>query len=88
MGEPELGEQLLVRQLLRIEVDLEALGVITDRAVRRVRGGSAGIPDASANDSGETPEPGVRTPESTGPERRCLDARGDGEVDRQKVNCG
>lgn len=57
--------------------------MITDGPVGGIRSGAAGIADARANDTWKLPEPGIRSPESTEGERRCL-----GEGWRLKIDRG
>jgi hypothetical protein len=73
MGRPEDVEQVGIRDARGIEVDLDGLGVVADRLVRGVSCGATGIANARANDAGNLPEPGIRTPESTERESRRLE---------------
>jgi hypothetical protein len=73
---PEQLEELLVRDDRRIEVERERLGVVTDVVIGRFAMLAARVADAGADDSWQTPEPGVRGPESTERERRGLDVHG------------
>jgi hypothetical protein len=73
---PEELEQIPERDAFRIELDLDGLGVVTEVAVGRLVLRPAGVADARAEDTGETPEPGVRTPESPEGERSDLHAIG------------
>jgi hypothetical protein len=70
VARPELREQLVVRDDLRVEVDCEGLRMITDALVRRIGLLATGIADARADDSSLTPEPGIGGPESTESEDR------------------
>jgi hypothetical protein len=75
MRRPEHVEQLGIRDDARIEVECERFGVIAEIVIGRILVMSARVSDARANDSGETPEPGVRRPESTECEDRGLGVR-------------
>ena len=66
---PERRQQLLERRDVGIEVDLERFRVIAHGAIGGVLGLPARIANAYANDSRQTPEPGVRPPESPQGER-------------------
>ena len=61
---PEDLQQLLETDDLRVVVDLNALAVVAEAVVGRIRLGAAGIADAGADNSGQAPKLGVRAPES------------------------
>ena len=75
-------EQLRVGDPARIEIDLDGLGMVSEAAVGGVLAGATAVADPCADDARQTPEPGVRTPESTQGEgggldhRRCVDIHG------------
>lgn len=84
-------EQFSVGYPVRIEIDLDRLGVVADGPVGRSRGRSSGIARAGADDAGQAPEPGVRAPESAEGERRRFRARRTCPVDgrpRVPTACG
>lgn len=58
-----------IRNDVGIEIDLEALGMVADAMIGRVRYTAARVTDARSPDSFDNPEPGVRSPESTHAER-------------------
>jgi len=68
-------EQCLVADDPRIEVDLEALGVVPDAVVRGIGRVTAGIANACPPDSFDDPKLGVRRPESTDGEGRGFEMR-------------
>ena len=57
-------QQLVVGNDLRIEVDLDRFAVVAEAPIGRILLLAAGVADARADDTGQTPEPGVRSPES------------------------
>ena len=61
---PENVQQLGIADLLRIKFDSDNFTVIIEVVVIRVLSRPASIADSRAVDSGDTPEPGVDTPES------------------------
>jgi hypothetical protein len=77
------GDQLLVAHNLGIEVDLEALGVVSDAVIRGIARLAAGVADARPPDSFDDPKLGVRRPESTDGEGRRLQMGRDQRVDRR-----
>jgi len=79
---PEQLQQILVGDYRRVEVDLEALGLVAERAVGGVWMVAARVADTRAPDPVDEPEPGVRSPESTNRERRGLQLIGDLQIDR------
>ena len=62
-GEEEC-EQLAVRDEARVVVELYRLGMVPEVVVGRPRRGAAGVADTRADDTVQTPEPGIRSPES------------------------
>ena len=76
-------EQCLVADDLRIEVDLEALGVVPDAVVTGIGRVTAGIANACPPDSFDDPKLGVRRPESTNGEGRRLQMSWCERVDRR-----
>jgi hypothetical protein len=68
-------DQLRVRPARRVDVELEALRVIFQVVVGREALAASAIADPGAPDSVETPEPGIRGPESAQRERRGLELR-------------
>ena len=83
MARPEDVEQIPVGDHGRIEVHLDRLDVVPEVVIRGVLRRPSRVPDAGAEDAGETPEPGVRTPESAQAEGRCLRHSGQGCIDRR-----
>jgi hypothetical protein len=65
VGTTEVCEEVAVGDDGRVVDDLDRLGVAADVAVGRTELIAAGVADAGLDDTRETPEPGVRTPEST-----------------------
>jgi len=82
---PEQLEQVVVGDLGRVEVDLEALGVVTHRAVGGLLLGATRVSYARSPDSLHEPEPGVRGPESTDGEGRGLEVPGHPQIDRRAM---
>lgn len=76
MGTAEVGEELAVGDDGRVVDDLDGLGVAADAVVGRLWLRAAGIADAGLDDTRETPEPGVRAPESAHREGRRLEGPG------------
>ncbi len=64
MALPEDFQQLGVRNLLRVVVDLNGFGVVANVLVGGVCLFAAGVAYPRADNSGCTPEPGVGAPES------------------------
>ena len=69
---PEHGQELAVGDTSRVVVNLDCLGVVTEVLISWVPGGAAGVSHAGADYAIETPEPGVRTPESAKGKGGCL----------------
>lgn len=69
---PEDLEHLGIGYNRGIKVDLQGLGVIAKVMVRGIGLCSSGIADTGPDHSRETPEPGVRTPESAQGKSGCL----------------
>ena len=65
----EALQQIVIGNDLRVEIELEGLGVVSERVVGRVRRGATAVADAGTNHTVETPELSVWSPES--PEREC-----------------
>lgn len=61
---PEYVQQLPVGYFLRVVVDLDRLGMVSQVMIGRIFLCSSGIPYACADDARQTPELGVRSPES------------------------
>ena len=57
-------QQFFIRDDIRVEVDLDGFGVVPDTSVGGVGRFAAAVADPCAKDSVETPELGVRAPES------------------------
>ncbi len=83
MACPEDIEQLPVGDHGRIEIHLDRLDVISEVVVRGVLRRPSRVPDTGAENAGETPEPGVRTPESAQGERRRLRRSRKGHIERR-----
>ncbi len=83
MACPEDIEQFPVGDHGRVEVHLDRLDVVPEIVIRGVLRRSPRVPDAGAENAGETPEPGVRTPESAQGEGRRLRHSGQGCIDRR-----
>ena len=83
MGRQRHLEQHIVGDDRRVEIDLEAFGVVLDVAIRGVAPAPAGIADTRPPDTFDDAELGVRRPESTNGERRGFEARGSEGVDRR-----
>ena len=64
MARPEDAQQIAVRYLRGIVIDLDGLGMVAERVVRGVLFCPASVPNARPDNSGKTPEPGVGSPES------------------------
>jgi hypothetical protein len=73
MAGPEDVEQLLIGDDVRIEIDLDRLAVVAQAVVGGVFPDAAGIAYARADDTLETPELGVGSPESAQAEGGGLD---------------
>lgn len=80
---PEFVEQLLERDLFRIVIDLERLGVVAEVVVGGVSLCTAREADAGADDAGQTPKLGVRRPESAEGKGGRLQLGGHGGIDRR-----
>jgi hypothetical protein len=63
--QPEGVEKVVIADDLRVEVDLERLGVVAEAVVGGGIERAAGIADPRAPDTFDEPEPGIRSPEST-----------------------
>jgi hypothetical protein len=61
---PESLEQFFIRDPGRVVVNLNRLRVIAKIVIGRVLFCPPCVPDTGANDTRDTPEPGVRSPES------------------------
>ena len=81
-GEEEI-EQLAVGDSIGIKIELHRLSVVTEVMVGGLRFGATGVAHSSPDDRVETPEPGVRSPESSQGESRGLDSRRNQEIDRR-----
>ncbi len=57
--------------------------MVADPLVTWILGGAAGVADAGADDTGETPKLGIWTPESTEGEGRRLELSGGRRVKRR-----
>ena len=79
---PEDIEQFPVRDHGRIELHLDRLDMVPEVVIRRVLRRPTRVSDTGAKDSGKTPEPGVRTPESAQGEGRRLRRPGGGCIHR------
>ncbi len=64
MAIPERVQQFFIRDPSWIEVNLNRFSVIAQIVISGVLFRSPCIPDTGANDTSDTPEPGVRSPES------------------------
>jgi hypothetical protein len=73
---PEDVQQLLVGNDRRVEIDLDGLGVVAEVVVGGVGRRAAGVPYPGADDAVDSPELGIRTPESAQTEGRGLRAGG------------
>ena len=69
---PEHVQERFIRYQNRVIIDLDRLGMLPQVMIRGIRCGPARITHTSSNDSLETPEPGVRTPESAQGKRRRI----------------
>ena len=82
MAFPEDIEQFPVGDHGRIEVHLDRLDVVPEIVVFGVLRRPSRVADTGAENAGETPEPGVRTPESAQGEGRRLRRFVRGRIDR------
>lgn len=73
VGRPEDREEILEADDLGVIVDLGGLGVIAEIVVSWIARAAASIANTSPDDTGETPELGVGTPESSKGEGHRLD---------------
>ena len=64
MAVPENGQQFLICDLSWIVINLDRLRMPVQIVISRVTGAAASISNAGADYSIDTPEPGVRSPES------------------------
>jgi len=64
MAIPKYFQQFFVGDLSRVIVNLNRLGVVTQAVISGVLCSPARIANTSANYTRDTPEPGVRAPES------------------------
>ena len=64
MAVPENGQQFLICDLSWIVINLDRLRMPVQIVISRVSGTAASVTDAGADYSVNTPEPGVRSPES------------------------
>ncbi len=69
VGFPENLQKSSVRNDPRIEIDLDRFRMVAEIMICRVRASSPRVTDARSDNSIETPEPGVGTPESAECER-------------------
>ena len=69
---PEDVQQFLVGDDRRVEIDLDGLGVVAEVVVGGVWPRAAGVPYPGADDALDSPELGIRTPESAQAEGRGL----------------
>jgi hypothetical protein len=76
---PEDFQQLLVGDDRRVEIDLDGLGVVAEVVVCGVGRRAAGVPYPGADDAVDSPELGIRAPES---------AQAEGGGFRAGGNCG
>jgi hypothetical protein len=61
---PEHVQQLPIGYSLRVVIDLDRLGMVSQVMIGRIFLCSSGIPYACADDAWQTPELGIRSPES------------------------
>ena len=64
MAIPENGQEFLICDLSWIVINLDRLRMPVQIMISRVIGAAAGVSDTGADYSFNTPEPGVRSPES------------------------
>ncbi len=64
MAAPKNPQQFLIGDLLRIVVNLDRLGMIADIPVGRILCAAARVTDPRADDAFDSPELGIRSPES------------------------
>ena len=64
MAVPEDIEQFLVGDAIWVVVDLDRLRVVAKAIVSGIVCAASRVADSRPDDTGETPEPGVRAPES------------------------
>jgi len=85
---PEDFQQLTICDSSRVIVDLDGFAVIAESSVGRVALRPPGIADPSADDTGKTPELGVRSPESSHGEGGGLCVRWSCEINRGDGDSG
>ena len=72
MALPENIKQLVITDTIRVKVDLDSLGMVSNRVVTRGVLVAASISDSRPDDAFDYPELGFDTPESAQPEGRSL----------------
>ncbi len=70
MAIPESGEEFLICDLSWIVINLDRLRMPVQIVISRVSGTAASVSDTGADYTFDTPEPGVRSPESAQGEGR------------------
>ena len=70
MPRPKLGQQVLIADKGRVEVDGNGLGVVTHGAISRLLFLAAAVASSCAQHSFQASELGIRTPKSSHPESR------------------
>ena len=73
MALPENIKQLVITDMIRVKVDLDRLGMVSNRAVTWVVRSTPGISDSRPDDALNNPELGFGTPKSAQPEGRSLE---------------
>jgi hypothetical protein len=85
---PKHFEHVAEGEYLWIEINFQRLGVVPEIVIRGVSRFTSGIPHARTNNSIETPELGVRAPESAKSKCRGLEFSRSGAVDRGNLSAG
>ena len=85
---PEDVQQLLVGDDRRVKIDLDGLGVVTEVAVGGVGLRAARVPYPGADDAVDSPELGIRSPESAQAEGGGLGAGGNCGIQGRNLNLG
>jgi hypothetical protein len=83
---PEDVQQLLVGDDRRVEIDLDGLGVVAEVVVGGVVLSAARVPYPGADDAADSPELGIRTPESAQAEGSGLRAGGNCGIQCRDLN--
>ena len=83
---PEDVQQLLVGDDRRVEIDLDGLGVVAEAVVSGVVLGAARVAYPGADDAVDSPELGIRTPESAQAEAGGLRAGGNCGIQGRDLN--